>query len=631
MVSRLHLRKRSYYIRVALPKDIRELVQRKELCYSLRTNDYYQALQRLRTASAKADIFINRARRLNMEIKDNTVHLTPEEINQMLTYQMRKIDDFCDKNELVLRESTELVNFLKSSKFPLNLNFWENVLSFPEVINGKMKSAQLLFKEGAMVKERAQKLFYEFLEWLSKRPNTKISTKELIGRIKNDGCSFLVSDTNPLEYNHTLFELLQSLLAIDQYADNRFKQIRGEITEVPKTAMIRNLEQTMLSQKYKDTNNAFKTQTKWEDVFQDMVRPTKYTKAVSSDTIKQKKSCLETIFQLMDKDIVEQITYDDCKTINKLIYRVPKKWKERFPDKRLLDVLLPESEDKVHPKAMSARNITKYLTIFQEFLRYCRKSRLIDEDMADLIDKPYVDKKENTYQPFTQEELLLIFNPKTYFKQTQDQDDPKFWIPLMSLFSGARLNELAQIRLDDIKVEQDVYYIQTAGKESHPQQSLKNPQSKRRIPIHPKLKELGFLNLVQHQRKKGAEFLFSSLKFQNKNGFGGAVSNAFGYYLDNTVKITGKGKVFHSFRHTVRPKLRDECKLTREYIDALCGWEDGSGNAGTQNYAHRENIPIKKLYAAISKLQYPFLELYFLEMQQHKKQRAPNRKSNKTP
>ncbi len=627
MVSRLHLRKRSYYIRVAIPREIRELVQRKELCYSLHTNDYYQALKRLRTASAKADMFIDYARKLNMEIKDNIVHLTPEEINQMLTYQMRKIDDFCDKNETLIGGIEGFSTILKSSKMN---SIARQVFSFPEVIKGEIDGVPSLLEEGQTVKERTRNLFYEFLEWLSKRPDTKISTKELIERIQKDGCSFLIDDKRPLNNDLVMINLVNSLLAIDKYADNRIKQVCGEVTEVPKTAMIRNLEQTMLQQKYNDTNNAFKTQTKWEDVFQDMIRPTKYTKATSADTLRQKKACLETIFQLMDKDIVEQITYDDCRAVNKLIYRVPKKWKERFPNKRLLDVLLPESEDGVHPKAMSANNITKYLTIFQEFLRFCRKSRLIDEDLADLIDKPYVDKKKNNYKPFTEEELLLIFNPKTYFKQTEDQDDPKFWIPLMSLFSGARLNELAQIRLDDIKVEQDIYYIQTAGKESHPQQSLKNAQSKRRIPIHPKLKELGFLNLVQHQRKKGAEFLFDSLKFQRKNGFGGAISNAFRYYLDNTVKITEKGKVFHSFRHTVRPKLRDECKLTREYIDALCGWEDGTGNAGTKNYAHRENIPIKKLYAAISKLQYPFLELSFLEMQQNKKQRAPNRKSNKT-
>ena len=426
MVSRLHLRKRSYYIRVAIPREIRDFINKKELCYSLHTNDYYQALKRLRTASAKVDMFIDYARKLNMEIKDNIVHLTPEEINQMLTYQMRKIDDFCDKNETLIGGIEGFSTILKSSKMN---SIAQQGFSFPEVIKGEIAGAPSLLEEGQTVKERTRNLFYEFLEWLSKRPDTKISTKELIERIQKDGCSFLIGDKRPLNNDLVMINLVNSLLAIDKYADNRIKQVCGEVTEVPKTAMIRNLEQTMLQQKYNDTNNAFKTQTKWEDVFQDMIRPTKYTKATSADTLRQKKSCLETIFQLMDKDIVEQITYDDCRAVNKLIYRVPKKWKERFPNNRLLDVLLPESEDGVHPKAMSANNITKYLTIFQEFLRFCRKSRLIDEDLADLIDKPYVDKKKNNYKPFTEEDLSLIFNPKTYFKQTEDQDDPKFWIP----------------------------------------------------------------------------------------------------------------------------------------------------------------------------------------------------------
>ncbi len=618
MLNRLYVRQHTYYVRIAIPREVMYLAKKKQLCYSLHTKDYNEALRRLRKESAKADMLINYMRRLHMEIKDNVIQLTQPEIMQLLAFQMRKIDDFCDMKELQIKEENGMFKDFDYGK--------DTVLAFPKSLEDKTaKIPGLVNHRAPVAQKRIQEIFYEFLDWLNTRPETKVSTKELIARIKVENYPILYPH-DPFSWNDKILSLYRSLLAIDKYAEDRFKQIRGEIDEVPKTTMLKNLEQAMLQQKYHDTNNSFKTTTKWQEAFKDMVRPTKFTRKAAADTIEQKQSCLETIFQLIDKEYVEQITYDDCKLVNKLIYQVPKKWKDKFPNKRVLDVLLPETSTELHPDAMSARSIYKYLTIFQEFLKYCRKSKMIDEDLADLIDKPYVDKKGSTYKPFTQEDLLLIFNPKTYFKQTKDKDDPKFWIPLMSLFSGARLNELAQIRLDDIKVEKDIYYIQTAGSESHPQQSLKNPQSRRRIPIHPKLKELGFLNLVQHQRKKKAEFLFSSLNYQKKNGFGGAISNAFRHYLDHTIKLTDKKKVFHSFRHTVRPKLRDECRLDREYIDALCGWEETGGNAGTRTYAHKENMPIKDLYEAISRLQYPYLEPYFLEMQKDKKQRAPQRK-----
>ncbi len=189
-----------------------------------------------------------------------------------------------------------------------------------------------------------------------------------------------------------------------------------------------------------------------------MVRPAKHSKSTSISTLTQKKKCLETIFELLDVQYVEQITFDNIKAVNALIYRVPKKWKEKNPDKRLLDVLLPDDVDSSDVRVMSATNICKYLTIFQEFLRFCRKERLLNEDMADIITKPIVDKNKNNWKPFTTPELLLIFNRKNYFKRIKNSDNAKFWIPLISLYSGARLNEICQIRMEDIKNDNGIDY-----------------------------------------------------------------------------------------------------------------------------------------------------------------------------
>ena len=70
-----------------------------------------------------------------------------------------------------------------------------------------------------------------------------------------------------------------------------------------------------------------------------------------------------------------------------------------------------------------------------------------------------------------------------------------------------------------------------------------------------------------------------------------------------SIHIDGRNKVFHSFRHTVKPYLRD-CGIPQEYQNAICGW--AAKDIGERVYGGK--IPVKRLYEEISKLQYPFLD-----------------------
>lgn len=55
---RLLLRKHSYYIRIFIPRKLQSVVKRKEIRYSLHTNNYFEALKKLRQESAKIDSWL---------------------------------------------------------------------------------------------------------------------------------------------------------------------------------------------------------------------------------------------------------------------------------------------------------------------------------------------------------------------------------------------------------------------------------------------------------------------------------------------------------------------------------------------------------------------------------------------
>lgn len=132
------------------------------------------------------------------------------------------------------------------------------------------------------------------------------------------------------------------------------------------------------------------------------------------------------------------------------------------------------------------------------------------------------------------------------------------WLPVLGLFTGARINELCQLKLTDIHDEAPIPYVSINDEGVTGQ--VKTASAVRDIPIHPMLIELGFLDFVKQQRslnvRKTDGRLFGELKFTEGRGYGNKASDWFGKFLDK-LKITDKSYVFHSFRHTVSRKLND--------------------------------------------------------------------------
>jgi integrase len=71
--------------------------------------------------------------------------------------------------------------------------------------------------------------------------------------------------------------------------------------------------------------------------------------------------------------------------------------------------------------------------------------------------------------------------------------DARFWLPLLGLFHGNRLEEFAQLRRENVGVSDGVPYLRTTDEDGR---QLKNEQSRRDVPVHPELIRIGFLDYV---------------------------------------------------------------------------------------------------------------------------------------
>lgn len=116
-----------------------------------------------------------------------------------------------------------------------------------------------------------------------------------------------------------------------------------------------------------------------------------------------------------------------------------------------------------------------------------------------------------------------------------------FWCMLIAIYTGARAGEIGGIRIEFFETLHGIETVYIPGTKTEP--------SKRRIPIHPDLLEIGLLEYVARRKEKKAEMIFP-IKKSPTNGWGAAPSKWFSNLKTNIFKFP-EDTVFHSFRPTI--------------------------------------------------------------------------------
>lgn len=163
----------------------------------------------------------------------------------------------------------------------------------------------------------------------------------------------------------------------------------------------------------------------------------------------------------------------------------------------------------------------------------------------------------------------------------QHADDWRKWIPLVCMFTGARIGEIAQLRIGDIRQEHGVWFIHIAHEG---EQSTKSGQS-RPAAVHSRLEALGFLDFVERQGLLAGgnvtAQLFPELKANKRGQISGQPSRWWRDYLVAIgVKQGADGIGAHSFRHELADRLRDEALLLDNEIAVCLGHSVKSTTGG---------------------------------------------------
>lgn len=227
---------------------------------------------------------------------------------------------------------------------------------------------------------------------------------------------------------------------------------------------------------------------------------------------------------------------------------------------------------------IAAPTLKKRIGALQALLTYAFQQRWTSGNVGAGILIVGYSKKRRTRRSFEDQELAklcecpLFVDPQGWRSSSRIGDATLFWIFLLAITTGARLEEVGQVALADVKRDGQIVYLdidEYSFDEDGPDKSVKTDDSTRLVPVHSKLIELGFLDYCEALMASGETQLFPNLKENSVGKRTKEVSQRMNRIIDRHVS-EDRRLVFHSLRHAFKAKGND-AGITDKTLDQICG------------------------------------------------------------
>jgi integrase len=251
---------------------------------------------------------------------------------------------------------------------------------------------------------------------------------------------------------------------------------------------------------------------------------------------------------------VQHVTRDAFGRYLDVASKLPKNRRLRYPGKsidELSKVAFPDSE------RLSGRSVAERMIHMGAFLKWCRETKeyLTTNSTVGLE----IEASSQHYAPFTDTDLHALFLSPAY-TENRHAKSWQFWLPLIGLYSGARLGEIVQLAIENVVKEDGIWVLVIT--DTGDEQEVKSRAGIRKVPISRKLIDVGLIEYAQALRDMGQTRLFGDLPSGSLTRQRNRLSRWFNakYKLDCGIRNdpTGARKVFHSFRHTAITKVMTE-------------------------------------------------------------------------
>ncbi|SDE01964.1 DUF6538 domain-containing protein [Paraburkholderia lycopersici] len=184
-------------------------------------------------------------------------------------------------------------------------------------------------------------------------------------------------------------------------------------------------------------------------------------------------------------------------------------------------------------------------------------------------------KRKKPRYPYSVSQLNILFASDWYKPEAQNWRQrvkwdlgARYWVPLVCLFHGLRIREALQLCVSDVefgvhpllRIQVEVEAAGDGDTDGLPTRRLKNEATKRAVPVHPVLVQLGFCEFVWKAKEFGERSPLFPSSLPEKGGkdpmWGRAYEQRFVPFVRDALAF-GRGFGTHSFRHTLEDCLRN--------------------------------------------------------------------------
>jgi integrase len=222
---------------------------------------------------------------------------------------------------------------------------------------------------------------------------------------------------------------------------------------------------------------------------------------------------------------------------------------------------------KLIEEGQSAANIKMKLSRVRTLMQWAFENGYASANTAAGVAIKDTKAGKNERKPFDLPALTAIFASPVYsdgLRPVRLRGEAGYWLPLLALFTGARLEELGQLTPEDVRErryaddegnERSAWFIHIR-EDSEAGLKLKNANSERHIPVHGELVRLGFLTVVTAAKDVGQQRLFPLLRPDKYGRLTAKWGEHWSVYRRDICGVTDRRMVFHSFRHTFKDYAR---------------------------------------------------------------------------
>ena len=260
------------------------------------------------------------------------------------------------------------------------------------------------------------------------------------------------------------------------------------------------------------------------------------------------------------------------------------------PDMSMIDkAMAVEFKRQLLTTAAGADRVNKKIGHLSDFFAWAIANGEADSNPFDGIrisKKSKLMESVESYEPFTAEELAAIFAPEPYAAYAIQ---PHFhWLPFLLLHTGARPNELASLRLDQVRCEQGIDYVAI--------KKAKNSNSIRKVPWCKAVRASAFPAYVAAQRAANPGGQLFPLLLPTKNGHVKNVSRRFNENYLPSLRISDPTHRLYSFRANFITRM-SKANVNPAMLMALVGHYEQT--AVDLSSPHYQNYQGAKLIGAL--------------------------------